>query len=106
LYNEYITYKKQEYKMEGSMETISSKEIRKNLSDILNKIAFKGVKYTLTRSGKNMAVIVSMEEWDEIEKILRKLEDEEDIKDADDAHARYSKEGGISIKKMREDLGL
>lgn len=29
-----------------------------------------------------------------------------DIRDADEAHARYSKEGGISIKKLREELGL
>lgn len=88
------------------MESISSKEIRDNLSDILNKVAFQGVKYKLTRGGKEMAVIVSVEEWELIGKILRKLEDEEDIKDADEAHVRCKKEGGISIEKLRKELGF
>jgi prevent-host-death family protein len=87
------------------METISSKEARDNLSEILNQVAFKRERYILTRSGKNMAVILSMEEWELVEKILQKLEDEEDIRDADEAHARYEKEGGISIEKLREELG-
>jgi hypothetical protein len=39
-----------------------------------------------------MAVILSMDEWKLIEKILQKLEDEEDIRDADNAHARHAKE--------------
>ena len=88
------------------METISAKEIRDNLSDILNKVAYKGQKYTLTRSGKDMAVIVSMEEWNLIEKVMQKIEDEEDIKDADEAHARYMKEGGIPLEQVRKELGL
>lgn len=88
------------------METISSKEIRDNLSDILNKVAYKGQKYTLTRSGKDMAVIVSMEEWKVIEKLLQQIEDAEDIRDADEAHARYMKEGGISLEQAKKELGL
>lgn len=88
------------------METISSKEARDNLSEILNQVAFKGERYILTRSGKNMAVLLSMEEWELVEKLLQKLEDEEDIRDADEAHARYEKGGGISIDKLREELGL
>ena len=88
------------------METVSSKEIRDNLSDILNKVAYSGQKYTLTRSGKNMAVIVSMEEWKVVERILQKIEDEEDIRDADEAHVRYMKAGGVSLEQAKRELGL
>ena len=71
------------------METISSKQARDNLSDILNQVAFRKERYILTRSGKNMAVLLSMDEWKLVEKLLQDLEDREDIRDADEAHARY-----------------
>jgi prevent-host-death family protein len=88
------------------METISSKDIRDNLSNILNKVAYKGQKYTLTRSGKDMAVIISMEDWQRIEKLLHQMEEEEDIRDADEAHHRYIKEGGIPLDQAKKELGL
>lgn len=88
------------------METISSKDIRDHLSDVLNKVAYKGQKYTLTRSGKEVAVILSMEEWSLIEKMMQKLEDEKDIRDADEAHARYKKDGGIPFDQAMKELGL
>lgn len=37
---------------------------------------------------------------------FEKIEDMEDVRDADEAHARYLKEGGISLKKLKKDLGL
>lgn len=88
------------------METISSKDIRDNLSDILNKVAYKGQKYTLTRSGKDMAVIVSVEEWKIVEKLMQQIEDEENIRDADEAHERYMKDGGIPFDQVKKELGL
>lgn len=88
------------------METISSKDVRDHLSDVLNKVAYKGQKYTLTRSGKEMAVILSIEEWNLIEKMMQRLENEIDIKDADEAHARYKKEGAIPFHQAMKELGL
>lgn len=88
------------------MKTISSKEMRDNLSDVLNKVAYKGQKYTLTRSGKDMAVIISVEAWQRIEKLLRQMEDEEEIRNADEAHNRYITEGGIPLDQVKKELGF
>jgi len=89
-----------------AMETITSKDIREHLSDVLNKVAYKDQKYIITRSGKDVAVILSMEEWGLIEKMMQKMEDEEDVRDADQAHARYIKEGAIPFDQAMKELGL
>lgn len=93
--------------MERAMKRISSKEARENMSDIINDVSFKGNHYVLTRNGKGMAVIISLEEWKVVEQILQNLEDQEDIQDADKAMDRINKGGKtISHKEMKKILEL
>jgi PHD/YefM family antitoxin component YafN of YafNO toxin-antitoxin module len=90
------------------MEEISSKDAREKMSDILNHVAFQGKHYTLTRNRKKMAVIIPFSEWEIFERILQKLEDEEDIRDAEKILNRI--ESGetkvISQKELERRLGL
>lgn len=55
------------------MENITSKEVRDNLSDVLNKVAYSNQKFIITRSGKGVAVIISMEEWAMVEDMYQKI---------------------------------
>jgi len=88
------------------MESISTKNARDHLSDVLNKVAYTGERYTLTRHGQGVAVLISLDEWNAIEALLSKLEDEEDIKDADIEYAKFLKKGGIPLSKVKKNLGL
>ena len=88
------------------MESISAREARDHLSDVLNKVAYGGVKFILTRHGNGIAVLISLDEWKDIEKILERIEDEEDVNDADEAMERSEKEGTISHKEMKKRLGM
>lgn len=93
--------------MEHAMEEISSKQARDHMAEILNHVVYQGKHYTLTRHGKGVAVIISLEEWKSVERLLEKLEDEEDIRDADAAMERIKKgEKTISHKQLKRDLGL
>lgn len=94
--------------MEYPMEEISSKDAREQMSDIINHVAFQGKHYTLTRNGKGMAVIISLNEWKAVEKLLQKLEDEEDIRDAEAVMKRIEsgEEKTISHEEMKHRLGL
>jgi prevent-host-death family protein len=93
--------------MSNAMEEISSKDARNQMSEILSHVAFQGKHYLLTRNGKGMAVIISLEEWKAYEQLLQKQEDEEDIRDAD-AAMEYINNGGktISHEQMKKELGL
>jgi prevent-host-death family protein len=90
----------------GKMENISCKEVRDHMADVINQVAFKSKKYTLTRHGSAVAVLLSLEEWNAIEKILEQKEDREDARDADIAFQKHSKKRGISLKAMKKKLGI
>ncbi len=57
---------------------ISVKEIRDNLADALNRVAYGGERIVLLRRGKGVAALVSMEEL----KLLEDLEDQRDLRQA------------------------
>ncbi len=88
------------------METISCKEARDHMAEVVNKVAYGHKRYALTRHGNQIAVLISFDEWQAIEKILQRLEDEEDIRDAEAAMERIKKEGGIPLEKVKKELGL
>lgn len=93
--------------MEHEMEEVSAKEAREHMAKILNHVAFGGKRYTLTRHGQGIAVIISLEEWKAMEQMMQQFEDEEDIKDADAAMNRYKKgEKTISHEALKKQLGL
>lgn len=93
--------------MEHTMEEVSARDARDHMASILNHVAFGGKRYTLTRHGNGIAVIISIEEWKAVERLLQKLEDEEDIRDADAAMERIKKgEATISHKELKRELGL
>jgi prevent-host-death family protein len=90
----------------SKMESISCKEVRAHMADVINQVAFKSKKYTLTRHGAAVAVLLSLEEWTAMEKLIEKREDEEDIQDADVALKKHSGKRGISLKAMKKKLGI
>ena len=91
-----------------AMEEVSARAARDNMSEILNRVAYQGAHFLLTRHGKGEAVIISITEWKAVEKLLQKLEDEEDIRDAEAVMKRI--ESGetkiISQKEMKRRLRI
>lgn len=93
--------------MEQNMEEVSAREARDHMASVLNHVAYGGKRYTLTRHGQGIAVIISLEEWKSVEHYLQRLEDEEDIRDADVAMKRIKKgEKTLSHDELKHELGL
>ena len=59
-------------------KTITTADARKNFADIVNKVAYGKEPVILTRRGKEIAALISIEEL----KLLQKIEDIVDIEDA------------------------
>lgn len=57
------------------MIRISTSDLRKDTADTLNKVAYGGDRITLQRRGKDVAVIVSVEDYE----LLRAIEDKADL---------------------------
>lgn len=82
------------------MAKIKVSSAREEFSDMLNRVSYTGERVVLHRRGKDVAVLVSMEDYD----LLRRIEDLIDNESADAA----LKEPGKSIpwKKIKSELGL
>lgn len=88
------------------METLSCREIKDHMAEILNRVAYNHKRYKIARHKKDVAIIISIEEWDAIEKILQKLEDEEDVREALLALKEIEEQGSIPFNEMKKRVGL
>ncbi len=73
-------------------------EIRNNLADAINRVAYSGERIVLERRGKGVAALVSVEDLE----LLQRLEDEADIKAARKA---LKEKGGISWEDYKKKHG-
>jgi prevent-host-death family protein len=75
-------------------------EIRNNMADALNRVAYQGERIILERRGKGVAALVSMDDL----VLLEQLEDAQDIK----AARKALKEGGkpIPLEDIERRLGM
>ena len=80
--------------------TISTADARKNLADILNKVAYTKEPIVLTRRGKKIAALISLEELE----LLQHIEDLLDIEDAKKALAEPGE--NISAQQVWKQLDL
>ena len=74
-------------------------DIRNNLADALNRVAYAGERIVLERRGKGVAALVSMDDL----ALLERLEDEQDIKAARKA---LKEKGGVTLGAYKKKHGL
>jgi antitoxin Phd len=74
-------------------------DIRNNLADAINRVAYRGERIILERRGKGVAALVSIEDLE----LIQRLEDEADIKAARKA---LKEKGCIPLEKIMERLGM
>ena len=81
------------------MDQISVKDIRDNLADALNRVAYSGERIVLARRGKGVAALVSMDDL----KLLETMEEEADLKAAKKAR---KEKGSVSLADIKARLGM
>ena len=83
---------------------IGVKEVRDNLADALNRVAYQGERIVLERRGKGVAVLVSMDDL----ALLEAVEDREDVKAARKVLADMKRKGekGIPLADVKQRLGI
>ena len=79
---------------------MSVTEVRNQLSETINRVAYQGERVVVRRSGKDVVALIPVGDL----ALLEELEDRLDIKEARKALADSEKP--VPYKKVRKDLGL
>jgi len=88
------------------MTTISAEEARNQLADILNKAAYGHERTIVTRRGKRIAAIVSIDDLELLEAVLEELEDRADAEYCREALKNLDISKCVPWEKIKSDLGL
>ena len=84
------------------MTTVTTSDVRKNLSETLNSVQYNHERVILQRRGKSVAVIVPIEDYETLES----LEDKHDIEEAEKILANSTEEDFIPLKDVIDELEL
>ena len=86
------------------MNRIPSGKLRQDFSDTVNRVAYGGERIIVHRRGNDIAALVPVEDLE----LLEKLEDEQDVEEAEKvlARARAKGEKPIPWDKARKKFGF
>jgi prevent-host-death family protein len=86
------------------MTRLAASKARDDFSETLNRVVYKRERIVLRRRGKDVAVIVPLEDLD----VLEKVEDELDAREARRilADMKRKRQRPIPYEKIRRELGL
>lgn len=83
------------------MSSVTAKQLKERPGDVLSRVQYGHERVTVTRHGKEVAAVVSIEDAGLLEQL-------EDLLDAHDAHIAIEeaeREGTISLDELRKKLG-
>jgi len=88
--------------LENDMKNITTAEARKNLSDLLNRTAYGGERFVVTRHGKGLVAIVPLEDSTLLDRLRSLLE----ARDFESALQEIADAGTVPWDEVRRELGL
>lgn len=88
------------------MTTVSAEEARNQLAEILNRAAYGRERTVVTRRGKRIAAIVSVEDLELLEAVLEELEDRADAEYCREALKNLDLSKCVPWEDIKRDLNL
>jgi prevent-host-death family protein len=83
------------------MAPVTAKQLKEHSSDVLSRVEYGGERVPVTRHGKEVAAVVSIEDA----RLLDALEDVLDAHDALEAIEEAERGGTITLAEFRKQLG-
>ena len=83
------------------MTTVTAKDLKDHPAEVLSRVQYGNERVAVTRYGKEVAVVVSIEDA----RLLEQLEDLVDSADTLEAIEEAEREGTISLAALRDKIG-
>jgi prevent-host-death family protein len=84
------------------MKNITTAEVRKNMADLLNRAAYGGERFVVTRHGKELVAILPLEDATLLDRLRNLLE----ARDYEAALKEMADAGTVPWEEVRRELGL
>jgi prevent-host-death family protein len=85
---------------ESAMTSVTAKQLKDHPTDVLGRVQYGNERVAVTRYGKEVAVVVPIEDA----RLLERIEDLIDAEDVLKAVEEAEREGTISLDELREKL--
>lgn len=87
--------------------SVTSEELRLGLGELINRVKYRNERVRVTRRGKPVMALVSVEDLEILEKVLDALEDEIDLPIVRERLERYQKTGEfVPWEQIKAEHGL
>lgn len=88
------------------MTRLAASKARNDFAEVLNRVAYRGERIVLHRRGKNVAVLIPVEEYEFLERLVEEAEDREDREAIREARKEIARGETIPWEQVKKDLGL
>ena len=91
-------------KMESNVMTttvINTIDAKEQFTDLVNRVAHNNERVILTRRGKEIAVLIPIDDL----KVLQDSQDKYDLREAIEAQKEARNIGTVSLDKLKEEIG-
>lgn len=85
-------------------KVIPAFKARQNFGQLLDEARYHGSRFVVERSGKPMAVVVGIEEWENITETLAELNDPEYLRSIKEARREIELGQGISLDELKAEF--
>jgi prevent-host-death family protein len=84
-----------------AVTTLNTADAKEQFTDLINRVSHNKDHIILTRRGKDIAAIISMEDF----KLLQDSQDKNDLREAIDALKEARSSGTMALEKLKEEIG-
>lgn len=88
------------------INTISSRELRPKLAEVLKSVSDRSDRYIITKRGNPEAVIMSIYDYESILETMEIQSDKSLVWKIKKAEKELEKGKGVSLEKVRRELGI
>ncbi len=87
------------------MVTVTSEDVRHQLGELINRVAYRNERMAVTRRGKRVMALVPIEDLEFMESVLDALEDEIDLPTIKKRLEKYERTGdAITLEEFEKEL--
>lgn len=87
-------------------KVMTTSEVRADIYDIVDDVSKRGISVTITKNGKDAAVLMSAEELESILETLDVLSDKKLVKSVKAGMRDIKKGRTIPLEKLKKELGI